>query len=219
MDLNLDDDSEDEEEVSSARPYMALLQSLTGDAGPQAKKRKLHHQPSTSSLEPHALEGETPAAPEGDVDLVEEAEDGPDAALAEEAEDDEDDEDASDPFESHFASPDNAVVAKQVKALQEARLQTERSIWQGLRTVTTYPQLGDHTPDLPDPISGLDDLKLKQKLKDSASRKIGPLDDEQQLLAPLIFNYRDILFDRRAVENAESLRKTVCLHVLNHIFK
>lgn len=81
-----------------------------------------------------------------------------------------------------------------------------------------YPS-SDAGAEVPKPVEGLDGLQLKQKLKETSSRKIGEFDAVQRNLSPLLFNYNDVLFCDRTVRNSDSLRELTCLHALNHIFK
>jgi U3 small nucleolar RNA-associated protein 25 len=234
---------EDEEELMpSNRPYMALLQSFAETAGPVAKRRRLNPEEVVSVYEEaEELEdsdsergdddrdenqdglGENPkrSTKEGDLeeDALRENEDDPEDE--EEPEDnDSENEDDADPFDSHFDHPSEKVTTMKIKALQQNQKTTEKSVLQGLRAVRTYPKTSeDATMDLPSPVTSLDGLNLKQKLKEPASQKVGNFNDVQRILAPLIFNYHDILFNARTHKNGESLRKLVCLHALNHSFK
>ncbi len=63
------------------------------------------------------------------------------------------------------------------------------------------------------------DLKLKQRLRETASSLMPTFSPLEQTLSPILFNYYDTLFCERAAENADSLRRMACLHAVNHIFK
>ncbi|GKT90546.1 DUF1253 domain-containing protein [Colletotrichum tofieldiae] len=224
--------SEDEDEKpQNTRPYMALLQGFTEASEPSAKRRKLESGKSESTAQAK-FESESDESDEDDdddedekegkdVDRVEEVED-PMADLAEEEEqsDDEDEVDASDPFDNHFTTPDEDLTAKRVKAIQKKDWAFKRTMSKVSKAVVTYPQLeGSDAPAIPSPISSLDGLKLKQKLRETASKKLATLDPLQQAIAPTIFNYSDVLYDNRNTQNSEGLRKLVCLHAVNHVFK
>jgi U3 small nucleolar RNA-associated protein 25 len=68
-------------------------------------------------------------------------------------------------------------------------------------------------------MSGPAELKLKQKLAGVISKQLVEFDGLEKYIAPSIFNYQDILYCERRPTNSEILRRLVCLHVINHIFK
>lgn len=239
-DVSEQDSSEDEEAAHSSRPYVALLQSFATSEGSRSKRRKLSHptpersgdasrQPkperATEDVVDQADLAETPRSEDDFVDAAENLEDEVDDESdgAEELQDDDssDDEAAtSDPFDSHFGLGDDRSWTAKVKAIQENQLATEKRLLQRWRAVVTYPKVnkGQEVPSLT-PISGFEELNLKQKLREPATRKIGALSEVQQMLAPLLFNHHDLLFNGRNLGNADHLRQLVCLHALNHVFK
>jgi U3 small nucleolar RNA-associated protein 25 len=213
------EDEDDDEQTASAKPYMALLQSFNNESSaPNAKRRKLGHQESAQpqSDEESASEDEQDA--EKDIDRAEEE---PEEQVEDQLDDDDDSEDEenpTDPFDLHFAHPEDDVVAKRVKAVQKGDWATKRALLQNLRATVTYPGCNAGS-EVPKPIAGLDGLQLKQKLKEISSRKVGEFDAVQRNLSPLLFNYNDVLFCDRTVRNSDSLRELTCLHALNHVFK
>lgn len=218
------EDEDDDEETASAKPYMALLQSFNNESNaPNSKRRKLDHKESAqsqpgedSSSDEEGEEGQDD--PEKDIDRAEdEAEDQVEEQVDDD-DDSEDEENPTDPFDVHFAHPDEDIVAKRVKSAQEGNWATKRALIQTLRATVTYPA-SDAGSEVPKPIAGLDGLQLKQKLKEISSRKIGEFSAVQRNLSPLIFNYNDVLFCDRTVRNSDSLRELTCLHALNHVFK
>lgn len=220
-DVDSDTDDDDEDEQTSSKPYMALLQSFTENNAPKAKRRKLEHQeaqrqPEESSDDEEEADEE---AEEKDIDRAEEEPEDQDAEEQIEDDDDSEDEDnLTDPFDTHFAHPDDDTVAKRVKAVQKGEWATKRALIQNLRATVTYPN-SDAGSEVPKPMAGLDSLSLKQKLKETAARKIGEFDTAQRAFSPLLFNYSDVLHCDRTVRNSDSLRKLTCLHALNHVFK
>ncbi|KAJ4222623.1 rRNA-binding ribosome biosynthesis protein utp25 [Fusarium solani] len=220
-DVDSDADDDDEDEQTSSKPYMALLQSFTENNAPKAKRRKLEHQeaqgqPEESSDDEEEADEE---AEEKDIDRAEEEPEDQDAEEQIEDDDDSEDEDnLTDPFDTHFAHPDDDTVAKRVKAVQKGEWATKRALIQNLRATVTYPN-SDAGSEVPKPMAGLDSLSLKQKLKETAARKIGEFDTAQRAFSPLLFNYSDVLHCDRTVRNSDSLRKLTCLHALNHVFK
>lgn len=218
-DIDSDADDDDEDEQTSSKPYMALLQSFTESSAPKAKRRKLEHQeaqgkPEESSDDEEDDEDEE----EKDIDRAEEEAEGQDAEEQIEDDDSEDEDNLTDPFDTHFAHPDDDTVAKRVKAVQKGEWATKRALIQNLRATVTYPN-SDAGSEVPKPMAGLDSLSLKQKLKETAARKIGEFDAAQRAFSPLLFNYSDVLHCDRTVRNSDSLRKLTCLHALNHVFK
>lgn len=130
-----------------------------------------------------------------------------------------DDEGGSFPYDAHFVNPEKLAADAKIKALQQDQTVTERRLIQGWRTTVTCPKTPkDSGVSIPAPASELSRLKLKQRVQEPAERKIGPFDNVQKTLAPLIFNHYDLLFNGRNLQNAESLRQLVCLHAVNHAF-
>ncbi|KAL8288065.1 hypothetical protein RB597_000247 [Gaeumannomyces tritici] len=62
-------------------------------------------------------------------------------------------------------------------------------------------------------------LTLKPKLKEAITTQRPEFDASEQALAAPLFQYLDTLYCQRTVANGDSLRRLVCLHALNHIFK
>ncbi|KAF4334337.1 u3 small nucleolar RNA-associated 25 [Fusarium beomiforme] len=219
------EDDEDDEYISSSKPYMALLQSFnTESSPPDAKRRKLDHKEPTKSQPEEDSSGEDSEADNQDEDAekdIDHADDEPEEQVEEQLDDDDDSEDEenpTDPFDVHFAHPNEKVVAQRVKSIQNSDWATKRALLQNLRATFMYPA-SDAECEVPKPLAGLEGLQLKQKLRETSSRKIGDFDVLQCTLGPLIFNYNDLLFCNRTVRNSDSLRELTCLHVLNHVFK
>ncbi|KAF6844771.1 U3 small nucleolar RNA-associated protein 25 [Colletotrichum musicola] len=225
-DVSMSDDEDEDEQAQTARPYMALLQGFTASSEPSAKRRKLDSGKPESTAQVSQDDSsedddEEEEAPK-DVDRVEEAEEDPADEMAEGVpeSDDEDEVDYTDPFDNHFATPNEDVTTKKIKAIGTNGWTFKRTMSKVSKAVVTYPQLeGSDAPAIPSPITSLDSLRLKQKLRETATKKLSPLDPLQQAIAPVVFNYNDVLFDNRNTKNSEGLRKLVCLHAVNHVFK
>ncbi|XP_044721356.1 utp25, u3 small nucleolar RNA-associated SSU processome protein 25 domain-containing protein [Hirsutella rhossiliensis] len=220
LDSAVSEDGDDEEPPS--RPYMALLQSLNESSNPKAKRRKLEHpaspQQAPSSLS-HQRENGDDEEPE-DVDKADEEEE-PTVDPDEQPQSDSDSEDgdaSADPFDAHIAQPDKSSVAKSVQAVKDGQWTTKRALIQSLRTTLMSPGL-ESALEVPESVAQVDALKLKQKLRETASTKMSNLDASQRALMPLLFEYRDVLHCDRTVANSHGLRQLVCLHALNHAFK
>ncbi|KAL1639800.1 rRNA-binding ribosome biosynthesis protein utp25 [Diplodia intermedia] len=206
------DDGEDDQPAAVARPYSALLQSLQQDIpeGPKKKRRKLDRQ---STATP------PPAGPEDVAEPEDDADEDDAAALEDSAnvDDDDDEEDISDPFEAHFARPDENELARKLKAVSEKRWETRKS------QVPSLGRCAVLTPGAADPpkkaVSSPEHLKIKRKLATRAKELMPQFNDVQKGLAAPLFAYQDVLFGARTPENAESLRQITCLHALNHISK
>ncbi|XEV00560.1 hypothetical protein FSHL1_005847 [Fusarium sambucinum] len=215
---------DDDEQTASSKPYMALLQSFNEEkSAPSSKRRKLDQKEPTQSQsdEDSSSDEEGEEGQENEEKDIDRAEDEPEDQVEEQVDDDDDSEDEenpTDPFDVHFAHPDDDIVAKRVKSVQEGNWATKRALLQNLRATVTYPA-SDAGSEVPKPIAGLDGLQLKQKLKEISSRKIGEFSAVQRNMSPLLFNYNDVLFCDRTVKNSDSLRELTCLHALNHVFK
>lgn len=223
-----DDASEDEDDAKlAARPYMALIKSLTEDSdAPQAKRRKLDHknQASEKRDEPRGGPDTTQDVAE-DIDLVEEPEEAADEQDAQEAfdgdDDDDEKEDTSDPFESHFGAHDDASIARRLKAIEDAKWTNRKFATKGTRTVLSGPDTGDESDQIPvpAPVSDPSSLSLKHRLKKSLEAKKTKFDAVEQSLATYLLGYWDLLYCNRNLQNGKSVRRMACLHALNHVFK
>jgi U3 small nucleolar RNA-associated protein 25 len=197
-----------------------LIQSLTADAEPQAKKRKLEH-PQKSKIEANkTVHSENEAEVDRDADEVEEEEEGPETALEGVLEEDSDEEDQDDPFDAHFADPDENMLKARLQSLQKGSWSQQRFSTKTGRFVAATPTSSDFGPNLEAPsVSGPGELKLKQKLAGVISKQRPKFDDLEKRLATYIFNYKDLMFCERSPSNSESLRRLTCLHAVNHVFK
>jgi U3 small nucleolar RNA-associated protein 25 len=197
------------------------MQSLASESAPQPKRRKLDH-PTESSEAKELAASDSEVVEQGeDADIVEEDEEGPETATEGLLEDDDDEENASDPFEAHFADPEDNLLAKRLKAVQS-------NSW--TMTKTVLPKFGKVVMSLPETdivsgdaapttISGPRDLKIKQKLAGVVSKQRPTFDPLEKSMAAYMFNYRDILYCERNPTNSDSLRRLACLHAVNHVFK
>lgn len=225
---DLDDleEESDDEDTAEARPYMALIKSLTEESGaPSAKRRKLdHHEAPSEAPKDEPAEPEKEA--EEDPDFVEEPEETLDEADTEgvfDYEDDDEDEkvDLSDPFDSHFVAIDEASLARRLRAVADGKWTTKKAGAKGSRTVLNSPDTGDDSDQMsvPSPVLSAAELPLKHKLLETGAVKKMKFDAVEQSLAPYVFGYTDLLYCNRTTANGESLRRLACLHALNHVFK
>lgn len=213
---------EDEEPLPAIRPYAALMQSLSSDAAPQSKRRKLDHASDTATSKRENLtEQDDQGSVAEDADQVEEPEEGPETAtddLLEEVE--EDVEDSSDPFEAHFADPDDNVLAQRLKAIQQNQwISHKLQVPKVGKAVLSLPHKDSTKHVSMEEISGPGQLKLKQKLATAMLKHRSSFDELERQVSPIMFNYQDMLFCERKTTNSESLRRLACLHAVNHVFK
>ncbi|KAL8377778.1 hypothetical protein RB595_008455 [Gaeumannomyces hyphopodioides] len=206
-------DSEGEEEdKTAARPYVALLRSLTEASGPKVKRRKLDH------LE----KAEEPSSGDEakDVDAVEETREVEEDDDEVSDSDDEGTNDGSDPFASHFSAPDEAAVAKRLAAMAKNEWVTKKVATKPSRTILMAPKISpDAQVTAPPSVRDPSALSLKPKLKEAITTQRPEFDASEQALAAPLFQYLDTLYCQRTVANGDSLRRLVCLHALNHVFK
>lgn len=211
-----DSGSDDEHD---ARPYLALMKSFTKNSENGAKRRKLGH-PEISEAQSSDQEVSSPeAGEERDLDLVEEAEEEPDEDLPGDVSDEDDEVDESDPFETHFAEPDEQGVAKRIKAIQGNEWTSTKDSHGTSRVVFTQPGVESDSKAPSVVFSGPSNLKLKERLHNVITSLRPEFDGIEQRVAPLLFQYFDTLFCDRSVANAENLRRLACLHAVNHVFK
>lgn len=203
----------DDEDVpkETVKPYSALLQSLSTDRGePLPKKRRVQTTEVVSE----------PKISENDVDHVEELEEVEDfgsnsAEIADDLHDD------HDPFLKHFAQREDAELSQGIIDVKNGNWTTRMSdskLDGGY--LFKVPQVSSsalvHGSSI---VLDTNDLPLKQKLQEPAKKALPSLDSMSGSLASSIFNYRDVLFPQRTLIIAEILRKLMCLHTLNHVFK
>ncbi|KAF2424824.1 DUF1253-domain-containing protein [Tothia fuscella] len=208
--------SEDDEPVNRKQAYNLLLQSFghnEEEQGPSKKKQKVE------VLKRDHSEKVKDENKDANSDLGEpEDEENEDETPQDEA--DGQDEDPSDPYEFHFANPDQNELARRLNAITSNKWSTTRQ---------PFGSNGQCTFCLPDPGSPISKLghippaagpsNFKQRLSTSASSFLPLLDDTEKSLASNIFAYRDVLFGGRTVETALNLRKLTTLHALNLVFK
>ena len=182
------------------------MESLTSRSSPQTKRRKIDHVQDQSPIGEEHQEppktSETQAGGEGDSS-------------------DDEPEDASDPFEAHFADPDENVLSQRLEALQQNQWSTQKVVLPNSQTaITSCPRTNDIRDNFVlSKVKGPSDLKLHKKLASIVAKKRPSFDEFESSIAPLMFNYQDLLFYERNVANAERLRRLACLHAINHVFK
>ncbi|MCJ1440069.1 MAG: rRNA-binding ribosome biosynthesis protein utp25 [Stictis urceolatum] len=221
--------SDDEVEVRStiAKPYSALLQSLsasTSDRKPTRKRQKLSADVSSSiAAIPEAQDesrssagADNPNVDEADEAVSESGEEPSDTESAELSEDG-DANDSVDLFESHFNEVSEEYISKAVTEFQSSTWKPRKSVSKdGFKEVYVGP------PETDSRVSGLTSTKeigLKQRLRRRAEKALPSFDGIYEQLAGAVFGYRDVLFCERTSRNAPTLRYMTSLHILNHVLK
>jgi U3 small nucleolar RNA-associated protein 25 len=146
-----------------------------------------------------------------EIDLADE----PEGEEAEEeiADLDSDNEDQSDPFDSHFVNPAASRLSN-IAAASKGEWKDTKLLKSGLSgNVHFSTPAGPEATTGGSKLEGLKDLRLKKKL---TPEELTPL---QKALGQFVFEYVDVLYGERTLENAEELRKMYSLHALNHVLK
>ncbi|KAL2825387.1 U3 small nucleolar RNA-associated protein 25 [Aspergillus pseudoustus] len=220
-----DASSESDEDDRQPQSYNELLQMLranTDTKGPARKKRKMDHKRGgkdtqddvvatvdEESLEDDLLEKE----PEHEAELEEEG--------AEAQEDSDDEENNNDPFESHFASPDETELAQKIKAVADNKWKnTKEELPGGLRLLRAIPDSGDvGEVSLLPALKSMSNVKVKRKLKSSVVERIQSITGNTQQVAPYIFDYQDVLHGARTTSESADMRELLAVHAINHLLK
>lgn len=228
-----DGSSEENEEDEDAQPiskaYHILLQSFASRQKPNAakdeprrKRRKLHHGPvpqPEDDIEVDAeIESETNE--EEDSEPADDREqDGPGSAVDTMESAEEDNGEVQGPFEAHFENPDENELAIRIRGITENQWTNKKlDAPSGSRCMFQYLSAGEKAPNRRK-MKSTRDIRLKPRLVENARQVLGQFNDVEQTIAPSIFDYQDLLFGARTVQNADRLRHMFCLHALNHILK
>lgn len=216
-DTQLSSDSDEDDPLSTVQPYSALLQTLNTKSEreePARKKRKFEQTRNS--------ENEDDIVIEGDLDGLEEPENADDLSTDADFEIEELDED-HDPFSRHIANLGAENLEEKISAIKQNTWLTNKpsgnSQWSHILKVPAVPGSHPQHDSNVGRVSGIEDLTLKQKLKELAREELASFDELMAHLAYPIFQYQDLLFSHRSLENSANLRKLVCLHALNHVFK
>jgi len=201
--------------------YNVLLQSIKRSTAsePSRKKQKVRHLNEPAILNGHGVDEQTISAEhDGLLEHQEDVQQNTEESLQHETVDDEA---PVDPFEIHLANVDENLLATRLKAAKSDQWNTDTllSIAVG-KVIVTWP--GTDSLDasvIRRSLKSPKDLKLKRRLLEPALQTVPNFEPVESALCPAIFNYYDLLFGGRTVQNAEGLRNITCLHALNHVFK
>ena len=210
--------------ATSLRPFNALLQSFTAAYGgePVQKKRRLTHAKETEQVPnvPQSPEAGSEEVDDGVLEEVNDAEE--DIVFDDESVSDNDAEATSsyDAFITHFENQDEAILQEKIKDVNEKSWSTVKgfpsSDW---KSMEFSPGRNHVVGPSKDSRILLKQFRPKQKLQHSAEGFLSSLTAIEAWIGETILNYQDILFTDRNAANASKIRKTICLHALNHVFK
>lgn len=212
--MELSDEEDTEEVQPTVKAHSQLLQSFQQDAETgerRSKRRKVE-------------EVEESVAADEEQEMVDAlAENGEEEQDGQEAQNDvEDQDDASDPFEVHFANPDENELSQQLQAIQASDWKVEKGmIGKDTSISTSTPTCAKHGGLRKTAIKNATDLPLKERLARNVTKISTPLlsSEIQQRVAAHLFEYQDIVLGSRTPRNAASLRSMASLHAVNHILK
>ncbi|KAL8831208.1 MAG: hypothetical protein Q9191_000989 [Dirinaria sp. TL-2023a] len=211
-----------EKSGTTAHPYSVLLQSLntnnnTQRGSPKRKKRKLDGEGLNRLAVKETLEEQLAENVLEDAGSSSSGESSPD----EETESQDGNQQGYDPFNEHVADPNEAQLERAVQEVEQGKYHTLKSNLQsGFLCSLMIPESHNHPSDASAAFLGrTEDFPLKQRLRAPAAKLLPFLTDACSHLARSIFDYQDVLFSERTLSNAEDLRKLICLHSINHIFK
>ena len=222
--LSPSDESEDEPSVNTNKPYSSLLQSLNANIqrqGPPHKKRKIDLTGALSKTK----------SPRSTANDTVELDDEEDEEEAENANDDESPfggaeentiEDHSDLFTKHFIEAgEEGELSTRIADVREDRWHLDQSPTQGEWSFSYKSPESKIIPanEWAFAATKLESVQIKERLRAAAARIFPRFDQLTAHLASSITAYRDVLFPLRTLQKADTLRKLVCLHSLNHVFK
>ncbi len=219
-----------------------LLQSFQPDEtnGRHRKRRKIEAEVSPEQLNGDLDDGEVIDSEliDAELDENEDAEDanGTFQELEDENQDEVNDEDeiaelidesdidepqeSKDPFEVQFANPDDNELSRRLKSVQAGDWEAERHSGSDRSVmVASKPRSAERSIFRKAAIQSPDNILLKKRLLAPAQKCMPRFDSVQEILAPYITNYTDLLYGGRTPGNATSLRQVACLHALNHVLK
>ena len=205
------DSGDDDAAARGVKSYNLLLQSLSANIqrGESQRKRRKVEIPEAVLV---------PEAAADDVDEVEEAEEIEDLGEDHEEGDNEVDEN-EDPFTKHVSNQDEVGLARSIQDMSNWAVISIRSSKQKGWSTTSKTPIDSGAPPIDLAPSDIKGLHIKERLKAPGARSLQNLDAIAGSLAINMFNYRDIFFPQRTMNNAGTLRTLACLHSLNHLFK
>ena len=226
LDSDIDDTSNDGTEPA-IKPFNALLQSFaaTSRGEPAPKKRRLIGQEKERQIPelPQASAEPIASIQEDALDVLEDIEDtaqdgnvDPDSV----SDDEMGTESNLDAFAAHYEDQDEAHLQRKIKSIEGRSWSTIKGFpSSGWKSMEFFPcdEEGNRSSN-PHRVS-LKQFRPKNKLQQAADGILPSLTGVDAWIGETILNYQDLLFTDRNSTNASNIKKVVCLHVLNHIFK
>ncbi|KAG4303190.1 hypothetical protein PCK1_000528 [Pneumocystis canis] len=132
-----------------------------------------------------------------------------------------------DPFYYHYQFPNETILKSFIKKANENKWIIKKVEIIGIGKLIQYRLSETNNFEIQPKISitNIDNLKLKNKLKESFFKHqticniSNALTDTQNILLTPIFSYQDFLFTYLNYNNKKELRALYALHILNHIYK
>jgi U3 small nucleolar RNA-associated protein 25 len=229
----------DDEEIEikpTVKAYNALMQSFQkseANGERQAKRRKVEATTAAATSYHEVLSDDSSTLGHDEEEEENEEQEEDDEGDDEEAEmdaressnrdvgGDDEDEEASleDPFEAHFANPDNNELSMRCQAIQSNEWKAEKQSLDRHTNATVHSPVCVVPSTLRKGVSTVKELPLKERLLRNVEQHFSIGNPLEQSLASYIFNYVDVLFGNRNTRNAASLRNLASLHAVNHILK
>lgn len=214
-----------EEEIEHVQPmvkaYNALLQSFhrpeeNGDG--RVKRRKIDLESTATVEEGRSSEGNMEEDAFDEEGLQEGTDDGEETADEIDGEA-EDQEDKNDPYEAHFADPDDNELSRRLKAVQANEWKHERRPCGKHTTIAWSRPSCVPTSGARKGLFSVAALPIKERLLRNADKLVSLQTEFEQNVASHMFDYTDILIGNRTLDNAASLRNLASLHAVNHVLK
>lgn len=233
-DEELQDGSASDEDAPHTSSYQVLLHALNAKSEasePTRKRRKLSNSSDVGgSAEVHisstkAVDESPDSPPEGpQATLSDDAHqsDGDDedyARASDEESGSSDSEDLlTDPFDTHYAKVEESLLSPQIEAVKGRKWQSAATTVSGnVRKSVMLPSSSTRGQMKSVKTSGCP--SFKSKLSAAVTKIQASLVGSEHDLAASAFEYKDVLFGSRSLENSRRTQDLVSLHLLNHVFK
>lgn len=205
---------ENDKYLAADNAYSDLMKTFVSEA-PKVKRRKTQH-----SYHEQQENNLTTTDVIEDIDDFQETEDDPETEIDNYDEEGDDFENnVSDPFVDHFS--DSSVNDKTgiLNCIEANEYQVQKVVIANLGRAVIHTLRHESNSVEMVPTAGLEKLALKKNLSDKILKQKPEFEVLEMYLTSYIFNYQDLLFCARTPSNSERLRRMVCLHSVNHIYK
>ncbi|KAL9635670.1 MAG: hypothetical protein Q9164_003310 [Protoblastenia rupestris] len=214
-------ESESDEEklpTNSEKPYNILLQNISTNVQrqePPQKKRKVERVDAQA-------ESRISEVMLDEMSELEEQDDDDDENPLSKGIEEHETHGLSDPFVLHFADVNGeSGLSEKVADIKGSKWHIEKGPKQAEWSYSyRRPESTKITPkELGHTSADFSSIQIKGKLKAAATVALPRLSSLLGHVTSSIFNYQDLFFPLRKLENADTLRTLVCLHSLNHVCK